>query len=83
MHSTPCDSSFSRRPFSEKRATPITRRSGSARLAMRASVGPILPPTPRIRMSPGARARSAASAGDGRVMISSSAATSVKFLTIR
>ncbi|HEX5767993.1 MAG TPA: hypothetical protein VFX94_07135, partial [Burkholderiales bacterium] len=32
--------------FSEKRATPITRLSGAARFAMRASVGPILPPTP-------------------------------------
>ena len=42
MHSMPWPSSFSRSPFSEKRATPITRRPGSARFAMRASVGPHL-----------------------------------------
>ena len=46
---------------SEKRATPITRRSGAARRASRASVGPILPPTPRMIRSPGTCARSAAS----------------------
>ena len=43
----------SRTAGSEKRATPTTRLSGAARLAMRASVGPILPATPSTRMSPG------------------------------
>ena len=63
-------------PAAEKRATPITRRSGAARLAMRASVGPILPPTPSTMMSPGARSRSATSAVEGRLITSSSSWTS-------
>ena len=52
MHSMPCAVSASRRPVSLKRATPTTRLSGAARFASRASVGPILPPTPRMMMSP-------------------------------
>ncbi len=56
MHSTPLFSSLSCNPSSLKRATPMTRRRGTARFAMRARVGPILPPTPSTRMSPG-RAR--------------------------
>ena len=55
-------------PGSLKRATPITRLPGAARLAMRASVGPILPPTPSTMMSPSTRARSATSPGVGSLM---------------
>ena len=53
MVSTPARSSARRAAASEKRATPMTLRSGAARFASRASVGPILPATPRIRISPG------------------------------
>ena len=52
MHSMPPAASCSRRPGSLKRATPITRLPGAARLASRARVGPILPPTPRMMRSP-------------------------------
>ncbi len=51
-----------------KRATPMTRLPGAARLAMRASVGPILPPTPMTMMSPSTRARSATRPGVGSLM---------------
>ena len=72
--STPAFSSPLAHPFSLKRATPITRLAGAARLAMRASVGPILPPTPSTMVSPGVFAeRSAISASDGVVMNSSRA----------
>src|SRR5918992_6377675 len=81
-HSIPWLSSFCLRPFTEKRATPMTRLAGAARFAMRASVGPILPPTPSTMISPSARARSASSSGVGRVMNSSSAATSAKPLIL-
>jgi hypothetical protein len=50
--STPRPCSQSLTPASLKRATPMTRRSGAAALASPASVGPILPATPRIMMSP-------------------------------
>src|SRR5688500_15999433 len=83
MHSIPAPSRFSCTTFWVKRATPITRLAGAARFAIRASVGPILPPTPRMRMSPSARARSASSSLVGRVMASSSAATSAKPLILR
>ena len=73
--STPALTSASRTPGSLKRATPITRLAGAARLARRASVGPILPPTPSTMMSPGVLARSAISASDGVVMKSSTAST--------
>ena len=76
MHSTPQASSFSRSPGSVKRATPTTRLPGAARLARRARVGPILPPTPRTRISPESRFSSAPSSGEGVVMTSSSWATS-------
>ena len=52
MHSTFHAVSFSRNPISVNRATPIIRLSGAARLANRASVGPIFPPTPRMMRSP-------------------------------
>src|SRR5919108_2441357 len=77
-HSTPQESSFARRPGSLNLATPMTRLPGAARFAMRASVGPILPPTPSTMMSPSARARSAWSSLVGRDMNSSSSATSAK-----
>ena len=73
--STAAFSSASFTPGSLKRATPITRLVGAARLAIRASVGPILPPTPRTRISPGVPARSATSSADGAVMKSSTAST--------
>ena len=77
--STPARASASRTPGSLKRATPITRLpSGAARLASRARVGPILPPTPSTRMSPCSVLRSATNAGDGVVMKSSSASTPSK-----
>ena len=41
------------------RATPTTRLPGAARLASRASEGPILPPTPRMMRSPGSASSSA------------------------
>src|SRR5438034_634083 len=75
-HSTPHEVSRSRKPGSEKRATPITRLP--ARRASRASVGPILPPTPSTMMSPSTRARSRVSSALGRVMNSSSASTLAK-----
>ncbi len=75
---TPTAVSADRRPGSLKRATPITSRSGTARFARRASVGPILPPTPSSRMSPGARSRSATSAADGVVITSSRCSTDSK-----
>src|SRR4029079_6105295 len=74
-HSMPQPSSFSRSPFSEKRATPMTRLP--ARRARRASVGPILPPTPST-MTSSMPASSRSRSGLGRVMNSSSAATSSK-----
>ena len=52
MHSTPWLSSRADSVASLKRATPITRLPGAARLAIRASVGPILPPTPSTMRSP-------------------------------
>ena len=58
MVSMPCACRPSRTPGSLKRATAITRRPGMALRASRASVGPILPPTPRISRSPSMRARS-------------------------
>ena len=79
MHSMPCDCSRSRSPASEKRATPITRLPGAARLAIRASVGPILPPTPSTMMSPGTVASASTRACEGRDIASSSASTSVKY----
>src|SRR6185295_8123314 len=78
MHSIPCAVSPSRKPFSLKRATPTTRLPGAARLASRASVGPILPPTPRMMRSPSSSASWATSSGDGPVMTSSRCATSRK-----
>ena len=78
MHSMPAAVSASRKPGSLKRATPITRFCGAARLASRASVGPILPPTPRIMRSPVSAPNSAVSAGDGVVITSSRCATSRK-----
>src|SRR4030095_4066173 len=62
----------------ENRETPITRRAtparSDARLAIRASVGPILPPTPRTMMSPcnPLIARMVLSAGSLRSVSSSS-----------
>ena len=78
MHSMPCAVSGSRRPFSLKRATPTTRLPGAARLASRASVGPILPPTPRMMRSPSILPSSATSSGDGAVITSSRCSTSRK-----
>src|SRR5471032_89737 len=49
--STPAFSKASRTPGSLNRATPITRLEGAARLASRAKVGPILPPTPRTMVA--------------------------------
>src|SRR3954452_1565761 len=76
MVSTPRPCSQSLTPASLKRATPMTRRSGAAALASPASVGPILPATPRIIMSPSTWARSSISAWVGRHRRSSSAAIS-------
>ena len=74
----PCSPSRSRTERSLKRATPTTRRDGDARLARRASVGPILPATPRMRRSPSTVARSSTRARVGRVRKSSSASTDAK-----
>src|SRR3954468_11090909 len=74
--STPRACSQSLTPASLKRATPMTRRSGAAALASPASVGPILPATPRIMMSPSTGARSSINAWVGRHRRSSSAAIS-------
>src|SRR5436305_14089677 len=53
----PCALSASGKPDDEKRDTPITRRgvpaNSDARRTIRASVGPIFPPTPRTITSPG------------------------------
>ena len=77
-HSTPWPSSDARRDGSVKRATPITRLPGAARLAMRARVGPILPPTPSTMMSPSTRRGRRPVPATAGVMKSSSAATSAK-----
>src|SRR6185436_8193186 len=76
MVSTPRPCSQSLTAGSLKRATPITRRSGTAALARPASVGPILPATPKIMMSPSTLRRSSISAWLGRHSRSSSAAIS-------
>src|SRR5207245_750200 len=60
--STPRPRSQSFTPASLNRATPMTRRSGTAALARPASVGPILPATPKIMMSPSTLRRSSISA---------------------
>ena len=78
MHSMPPAASCSRRPGSLKRATPTTRLPGAARLASRAKVGPILPPTPRMMRSPASCPSSAAKAADGVVITSSRCSTSRK-----
>ena len=59
-----------------KRATPMMRRPGRAALANPASVGPILPATPRIMMSPSTLPRSSSNAWLGRHSRSSRAAIS-------
>ena len=71
-------SSRSRTAGSLKRATPMTRRAGVARFARRASVGPILPATPRIIRSPSTVASSSTSAWLGSVRKSSSASLDAK-----
>ena len=76
MVSTPRACSQSLTAGSLKRATPITRRSGTAALARPASVGPILPATPKIMMSPSTLRRSSISAWLGRHSSSSRAAIS-------
>ena len=78
MHSMPKAVRCSRKPGSLKRATPTTRLPGAARLASRASVGPILPPTPRMMRSPGTCSNSAVRAADGSVITSSRCSTSRK-----
>src|SRR4051794_37943013 len=76
MVSTPRACSQSLTAGSLKRATPITRLSGTAAFARPASVGPILPATPKIMMSPSTLRRSSISAWLGRHSRSSSAAIS-------
>src|SRR6266700_459505 len=76
MVSTPRACSHALTPGSLNRATPITRRSGTAALARPAKVGPILPATPSTMMSPLAFCRSSISAWLGRHNSSSSAAVS-------
>ena len=60
-----------------------TRRRGVARRAMRARVGPILPPTPSTTMSPGTFAKSATSPLVGRANAASSATSSENGPTAR
>src|SRR5690606_18836110 len=76
--SMPQPSSRSRSSGSLKRATPMMRFPGAAARARRASVGPILPPTPRMMMSPSTRAISAMRAALGRERKSSSWSVSAK-----
>src|SRR6266851_6493116 len=76
MVSTPRACSHSFTLASLKRATPMILRSGRAALARPASVGPILPETPRIMMSPSIFLRSSISAWLGRHSRSSRAAIS-------
>src|SRR5262245_43360474 len=78
MHSMSEALSCSRRPCSLKRATPTTRLPGAARLARRASVGPILPPTPRTMISPESVSNAARKGADGVVITSSRCSTSRK-----
>ena len=65
-------SSRVRNPASENRATPMMRLEGTARLAMRAMVGPTLPPIPRNIISPSTCLRSSGSQTGGRDKSSSS-----------
>ena len=64
----------------EKRETPMTRcdrpAASMARLAIRASVGPILPATPSTSTSPFARRIASIAASDGSLSSSSRCATS-------
>lgn len=80
MVSMPHDWSFSGRRGEEKRETAMIRRgvpaASEARLAMRASVGPIFPPAPRMRMSPGSEASARTVDSPGSLSASSSAVTS-------
>src|SRR5436190_6959326 len=78
MHSIPAAVSCSRRPFSLKRATPTMRLLGAARLASRARLGPIFPPTPRMMRSPSSLRSSSATSAPGVVMTSSRCSTSRK-----
>jgi hypothetical protein len=76
IDSIPCASSASGIALSLKRETPITRIFLSAATAERrmscARVGPIFPPTPRIRTSPCGSRMAATSASVGRDIRSSS-----------
>src|SRR5262245_40387631 len=78
--STPWARRRSASPGLEKRATPKTRRrapvASNARRVMRASVGPILPPTPRMARSPGSRVSASMAPGDGSLSSSSRCSTS-------
>src|SRR5215216_4836361 len=76
MVSTPRPCSQSLTAGSLNRATPITRRSGTAALARPANVGPILPATPKIMMSPSTLRRSSINAWLGRHSSSSRSAIS-------
>jgi len=78
--SMPQDRSFAGSCGEEKRETAMIRReipdASEARLAMRASVGPILPPQPSTRMSPGSAASARTVDSWGSLSASSSASTS-------
>src|SRR6202030_962514 len=71
-----CDSNLE----DEKRETPITRREtpamSDALFAMRARVGPIFPPTPKMTMSPSRAASVRTTASDGSLRSSSSSSIS-------
>src|SRR5262245_32045573 len=78
--STPWARRRSASPGLEKRATPTTRRrtpaASEARRAMRASVGPILPPTPSTTRSPSSRPSVSVTPAVGSLSSSSRCSTS-------
>src|SRR3984893_6753209 len=77
--SMPSDARLARSGFSEKRATAMMflrmPAFSAARWALRARLGPIFPPAPKISKSPSSCVMAAMSASDGRDRISSSSGT--------
>src|SRR6266576_4199487 len=78
--STPCACSCDSNRGEENRETPITRREtpaiSDARFAMRARVGPIFPPTPKMTMSPSRAPSVSVAASVGSLRSSSSSSIS-------
>ena len=82
--STPASFSARSAAADDQRETAITRRESlRARAAMRASVGPILPPAPRMMMSPGHDSSAAVVSGRGVERRSSSSCSVILMSNLR